>query len=465
MNISSHKQNVQIRLNILLLNDYSNFFINHKTNNKMKQLSIIIACILSGSITLSAQTIAPPEITLGKGEHFYRKQQVTFKSNDIDAQIFYTTDGTTPTTEATEYNEDSPLYIDKSATIQAIAVKDKTVSKPSIVKCYKDNRAIAIVANYNGTLYTMGKEQTGTHIIADTYNKKTVLPPEKFSILGWLFKYDNTIVDLSSGNRLTYNEANIYLKENDKNEKKWGITANNRIRQKDYERVINYVPEYKYFATYTFSVNNFNAYPVDIIKGTSRQNLKPNVYGTICMPYDIVVGDRTGATFYNILGKKKEDTKITLYLEEETGTLKAGVPYIFHNDSENVYMYYLDEVIRSKAVTDFTSHNGLIGNFDDNTPITPGMYIIHENKIKKCGIGCTINQGYAYIDLNKVPLINEETAKAKNTIKLTNDNTTAIDNVKSKEETNPRYHNIRGQQVASPRKGLYIVNGKKIIMK
>lgn len=431
----------------------------------MKQLYIIIACILSGSITLSAQTIAPPEITLGKGEHFYRKQQVTFKSNDIDARIFYTTDGTTPTTEATEYNEESPLYIDKSATIQAIAVKDKTVSKPSIVKCYKDNRAIAIVANYNGTLYTMGKEQTGTHIKADTYNKKTVLPPEKFSILGWLFKYDNTIVDLSSGNRLTYNEANIYLKENDKNEKKWGITTNNRIRQKDYERVINYVPEYKYFATYIFSVNNFNAYPVDIIKGTSRQNLKPNGYGTICMPYDIVVGDRIGATFYNILGKKKEDTKITLYLEEETGTLKAGVPYIFHNDSENVYMYYLDEVTLSKANKNFISKNGLVGNYYDNTSIEPGMYIIHDNKIKKCGSDCKINMGYAYINLDSVPEMKEVTTTSKKTIKLTNDYTTAIDNVKSEEETNPRYYNIRGQQVSSPRKGLYIVNGKKIIIK
>lgn len=439
----------------------------------MKQLYIIIACILSGSITLSAQTIAPPEITLGKGEHFYRKQQVTFKSNDIDARIFYTTDGTTPTTEATEYNEESPLYIDKSATIKAIAVKDKTVSKPSIVKCYKDNRAIAIVAENYGKQYAMGKikrndTSKGHHLKGTTFSKN-IITPTKFEQIGWLALPDGTIADAASEQYLSYSAIDKYVTElSNYSNIKWEFTKENKIQSKSDDNralvlVFNNENDY-YFGAHTL-LNNHYAYPIDIIKGTSRQNLQPNGYGTICMPYNIVVGDRIGATFYNILGKKKEGKKITLYLEEETGTLKAGVPYIFHNDSENVYMYYLDEVIRSKAVTDFTSHNGLIGNFDDNTPITPGMYIIHENKIKKCGTGCTINQGYAYIDLDKVPLINEETAKAKNTIKLTNDNTTAIDNVKSEEETNPRYYNIRGQQVSSPRKGIYIVNGRKIIMK
>lgn len=447
----------------------------------MKQLYIIIACILSGSITLSAQTIAPPEITLGKGEHFYRKQQVTFKSNDTDARIFYTTDGTTPTTESTEYNEDSPLYIDKSATIQAIAVKDNESSGISEIECKKDMRIITIVSEYvsnnSTTHYAMGKENKGTskgHLQAIEYNGTTMLAPKKFKNVGWQYNDNNTIVDIISNKYFAHKDAYTFLSDTKNTETQWDITNTQEVQTKSTtpKRIVVYVSPDEtyttgYFASYDYNFSPLppTAHLIDISKGTSRQNLKPNGYGTICMPYDIVVGDRIGAKFYNILGKKKEGKKITLYLEEETGTLEAGVPYIFHNDSENVYMYYLDEVRAEHAVTDFTSRNGLVGNFNDNTTIPLGMYIIHENKIKKCGTGCTINQGYAYIDLDKVPLINEETAKAKNTIKLTNDNTTAIDNVKSKEETNPRYYNIRGQQVASPRKGLYIVNGKKIIMK
>ena len=44
-------------------------------------------------------------------------------------------------------------------------------------------------------------------------------------------------------------------------------------------------------------------------------------------------------------------------------------------------------------------------------------------------------------------------------------NVTAIDAVKSTNKENGVYYNLAGQQVAQPTKGLYIVNGKKVIIK
>lgn len=44
-------------------------------------------------------------------------------------------------------------------------------------------------------------------------------------------------------------------------------------------------------------------------------------------------------------------------------------------------------------------------------------------------------------------------------------NTTAIKAVKKDEKTNGEYYNLAGQRVAQPSKGLYIVNGKKFIVK
>ena len=45
------------------------------------------------------------------------------------------------------------------------------------------------------------------------------------------------------------------------------------------------------------------------------------------------------------------------------------------------------------------------------------------------------------------------------------DNTTAIEAVKTQKIANGEYFNLAGQRVAQPTKGLYIVNGKKVIIK
>ena len=46
------------------------------------------------------------------------------------------------------------------------------------------------------------------------------------------------------------------------------------------------------------------------------------------------------------------------------------------------------------------------------------------------------------------------------------DETTGINTVKDSQFTvNGEYYNLRGQRVAVPQKGLYIVNGKKVVIK
>ena len=46
-----------------------------------------------------------------------------------------------------------------------------------------------------------------------------------------------------------------------------------------------------------------------------------------------------------------------------------------------------------------------------------------------------------------------------------NDDATAINAVKSNVVENGTYYNLAGQRVAQPTKGLYIVNGKKVVIK
>ena len=45
------------------------------------------------------------------------------------------------------------------------------------------------------------------------------------------------------------------------------------------------------------------------------------------------------------------------------------------------------------------------------------------------------------------------------------DETTGIEAAKASQKMNGEFFNLAGQRVAQPTKGLYIVNGKKVIMK
>lgn len=428
-----------------------------------------MACIISGCVASNAQeSITPPNITPGYGKSFFRRQQISFSCKTDGAKIYYTIDGNTPTAASTEYSEDAPLYIDKTTTIKAIAVKGDQKSDVSETICKKDLRAIAIVAEYGDKKFAMGKSKRNNtnegHLAAQKFTEGQTYTPSAFTNIGWFFKSDGTIVDIKSRKYLSFDAAVTQLSTTNT---KWEITDNNEISSTEYNRTIGYKTKYNtngYFGAY-ITKEYTKATPFDIKKGAARTNMAEKTFGTWCLPYDVAVGDRPDATYYNILGKKKEaNGKITLYLIEETGTLKAGVPHIVWTEKKGLYAYYLDEVEAITTPPPYQNVNGLIGNFENGSEIPEGMYIIYENRIRKCGTGCTINQGYAYIEMDKVPEINESTANANRAIELSSGGTTAIDGI-NETNTNNLYYNLQGQRVASPRKGLYIVNGKKMIIR
>lgn len=84
--------------------------------------------------------------------------------------------------------------------------------------------------------------------------------------------------------------------------------------------------------------------------------------------------------------------------------------------------------------------------------VDPGFYRANNN---------TVASNKAYLDLTGLP-----TSAHSFTLDLDEGNTTAIANINSeKEVTNSAIYNLAGQRVAQPTKGLYIMNGKKVIIK
>lgn len=122
-------------------------------------------------------------------------------------------------------------------------------------------------------------------------------------------------------------------------------------------------------------------------------------FGTICLPY--ATSATNGATFYNIAGVRTNgETISSVALEEETGNLEVGKPYIFTADAE-----YLTADYTGEKVTEAAAATGLVGNLSATPLDVPqGSYIIGvDDKLHKlAGANATVGQNRAYIDLTGV---------------------------------------------------------------
>ncbi len=92
------------------------------------------------------------------------------------------------------------------------------------------------------------------------------------------------------------------------------------------------------------------------------------------------------------------------------------------------------------------------------TPIAANeAYIMQGGLFHKVTAASTIPAGKAYLLATDVPSEARE-------LNFVFDDVTAIETVKS-EKANNEYYNLAGQRVANPTKGLYIVNGRKVVVK
>ena len=197
--------------------------------------------------------------------------------------------------------------------------------------------------------------------------------------------------------------------------------------------------------------------------GYTRTTTADN-YGTICLPFAVAAADRSGATFYSVAGVTKSGEKINgVALEEVTGDLVAGTPYIFKATDSKIVAGYKGEASDVKAAT------GLVGNLGTAATINAGEYIYilaADNKMHKLSgtATATVATNRAYLNLEGVA---EAPASVKG-VRLYFDGseeTTAISSIENGQLTIDNVYNLQGQQLAAPQKGINIIGGKKVLVK
>jgi hypothetical protein len=212
-------------------------------------------------------------------------------------------------------------------------------------------------------------------------------------------------------------------------------------------------------------------------------------YGTIVLPFK---PERlTGiAQLYSLKGKKLDDRgKIESFVLSEEDEMDAGVPYIFLSNADEITAwapgdaewavspkntYYIPRFGYRPA------NNGLQGTFEAKYTYDIGyiwdysdewgeyeeyipyiVYLLSNNQVVRAGGRSTISAYRAYILSDYVPVISD-VAGAK-VFYLSTDDTSDINVISHKADGHSGIFDIMGRELPDLRKGINIVNGKKIV--
>ena len=180
-------------------------------------------------------------------------------------------------------------------------------------------------------------------------------------------------------------------------------------------------------------------------------NITPNKYGTVCLPNG---GTVSGAKLFSIEGKQMTDGSVKSISLTEVPKAVAGVPYIFLGQGDKLTVTHEGE-----AAVSAQSANGLVGSFENMT-VAEGMYVLYNNQVVKAGTGVTITANHAYINMTEV----KESSASSGARMLYFDTTTGINLMESARQADQVF-DLQGRKTNLNRQGLFIVNGKKVVLK
>ena len=182
---------------------------------------------------------------------------------------------------------------------------------------------------------------------------------------------------------------------------------------------------------------------------------------TIYLPF--AINSETASalgTFYELTGIA--DGKVTFKSVEETEETKANTPYLFKPKETKVSA----KLVKVKTLTSAKSTGDarFIGTYSQESILsttTIQCYCFNATDGKFVHVvdqPMTVDPFRAYIEVSGMSL------GRSLEINTGDDDVTAIKNIKVGTEDNV-YYDLQGRRVLYPKKGIYIVNGKKVILK
>jgi hypothetical protein len=215
------------------------------------------------------------------------------------------------------------------------------------------------------------------------------------------------------------------------------------------------------------------------VKLQGRTLYKDGAWNTLCLPFDvstasgILSGDGVQAMTLDTETSTLTDGTLTLNFTTAEA-ISAGTPFIikWDNTGNNIVTPEFGRVTINAAKHD-AAIEGVLTFTGTYAPVSIGgedktvLFLGSNNELYYPNSAMSIGSCRAYFQLDG--LTEGELAAGVKAIRLNFDDSaaTAIDAVNAGEQTtvDGAIYNLSGQRVSQPTKGIYIINGKKVMMK
>ena len=193
-------------------------------------------------------------------------------------------------------------------------------------------------------------------------------------------------------------------------------------------------------------------------------------WNAICLPFDVTAAEVTekfgaDSEVAEFTGTETDaDNNVKLKFSKFESDLVAGTPYLLYVKAAiNSVEFAGKEVKATAAQTVEGQAFNFVGNYTrvekENSPIASGDYIVaSDGKLHPAAGGNAINGYRAYFK--------NTTAPARSvSIWMDGDVSTGINGVVTVEGGEENVYNLKGQRINTTKKGLYIKNGKKVVVR
>ena len=422
-----------------------------------------VSSVASASYTIN---VTAPTFNHEGGSYI---QGTTISITSTGNTVYYTikTDGSTPsnpTNASTEYT--APIALGVGTTkIKAIAYDTYGNASSVVTRTYTGLASTTLPFNWYGTS-TAGKDElaANTGVVANlgsNYADSNAPYRLKFDGVGKsIIIYTDEKPEAVSFSAKLYNATSTASK----------MKVQGSEDGLDFTDIEEFTIEGAANATFQFKTTNAFAATYRAVKLVMSEKDQNVGVGSISVFSDddipVTISTATWASFSNASALDFTGTGVTAYIAKE-------------KDASNVTLSEITKVPASTGIVvnapagtyaipvlsgaaDATTGNLLKPWLTAGTPTAETYYTLAVsggNPIFKKSSGGTLAAGKAYLVMptTSAPVLN---------INIGDGNTTGIDMVKGEGfKVNGEFYNLNGQRVAQPTKGLYIVNGKKVVIK
>lgn len=439
--------------------------------------SMAIDDVLIEADALNSNIVAAPSFS-PSGGIYSETQSVTISCETSDANIYYTTDGTTPTNGSTPYSE--PISVSTTMTLKAIAYKDNVAS---------DVTTATFTVNTNYFANDFSSEPNGYKVLSGGYTVASKINIGRSAILTFRLRGRTTSAQATLGvvenykeygsnqTRSIYNNQQLALTKGEWKDFQFAIpmqydnstaTVNINGIDCDLDDVMMVAPP-----TITLSENDANTdgwtdYVGQIVDVATSRTLRGGIWNTLCLPFDV---DRsvlytalgTGQTVVMTTYSSYANGVMTFSTVSGSNVITAGTPFLLKIDNERVNPTFRAVTIQTTTPGSKTDNGVTFQGCFSSTPLaTDGtdLFIGTDNNLYSPAVGKN-NLGGLRAYIHKV----NPTAR----LALTIEETTGIVGTRNEERvtSNDTWYTLDGRKVVNGqlKSGLYISRGKKIIVK